>query len=99
MTELDDATAMVRIDPEIMGGDPCFDGTRIPVHDVAELLAAGETIENLLRGYPALDERRIRLAPTYVAVSPPRRRVPTPPWRGSPPTSTYRTQLGELPPA
>lgn len=99
LAELEAAKTTVRVDPEIMGGSPCFDGTRIPIHDVAEMLADGETMENLLRGYPALDEGRIRLAPIYAAAYPRRGRPPTPPWRKSPPISSYRTRLEDLPPA
>jgi hypothetical protein len=32
---------LVVSDPEIMGGDPVFKGTRIPVHQIAELKAQG----------------------------------------------------------
>ena len=99
LAELEAAKATVKVDAEIMGASPCFDGTRIPVHDVAELLMGGETMENLLAMYPALDERRIRLAPIYAAAYPRRGRPPTPSWRRSPPISSVRLRYEDLPPA
>ena len=99
MAELEAAKAAVTVDAEVMGGSPCFDGTRIPVHDVAELLAGAETMANLLAMYPALDERRVRLAPIYAAAYPRRGRPPTPPWRRSAPVSTESLRYEDLPAA
>lgn len=99
LAELEAAKAMVSIDPEIMGGTPCFAGTRIPVHDISDMLANGEAPETLLRHYPSLDEPRLRLAPIYAAAYPRRGRPPTPPWRRSPPKSSERLSYDDLPPA
>lgn len=99
LAELEAAKAMVATDPEIMGGSPCFVGTRIPVHDAADRLAGGETVERLLQDYPALDERRIRLALVYAAAYPRRGRPPVPPWRSRPPISSERLRYEDLPPA
>jgi uncharacterized protein (DUF433 family) len=99
LAELEAAKAMVSTDPEIMGGTPCFAGTRIPVHDISDMMANGDTLETLLRHYPSLDERRLRLAPIYAAAYPRRGRPPTPPWRRSPPTSSERLSYDDLPPA
>jgi len=41
-------------DPKILGGQVCIKGTRIPVTLILDALAAGESIEELLRGYPTL---------------------------------------------
>lgn len=97
LAELEAAKAMVSTDPEIMGGAPCFAGTRLPVHDVADMLANGDAMEALLTAYPALDEHRIHLAPIYAAAYPRRGRPPTPPWRRSPPTSSRRIRYDDLP--
>lgn len=99
LAELEAAKAMVTTDPEIMGGSPCFAGTRIPVHDIADMLANGDTVDALLRAYPSLDERRIRLAPVYAAAYPRRGRPPVPPWRRSPPKESRRIRYDDLPPA
>lgn len=99
LAELEAAKAMVKADPEVMGGSPCFAGTRIPVHDVADMLANGETADALLRAYPSLDARRISLAPVYAAAYPRRGRPPTPAWRRSPPKSSRRIRYDDLPSA
>lgn len=97
LAELGAARAMVATDPDVIGGAPCFAGTRIPVHDVAELLSRGEAVKELLRASPALDERRIRLASVYAAAYPRCGRPPTPPWRASEPLSSETVRLDDLP--
>ena len=56
LADLAAAKAMVAADPEIMGGTPCFAGTRIPVHDIADMMANGDTPAALREGVP--DARR-----------------------------------------
>lgn len=41
---------IVHSDPEIMGGEPVYKGTRIPVVMIADMLAAGDTIESIREG-------------------------------------------------
>ena len=53
---------MVVSDPEIMRGTPVFKGTRIPVDLVADMLAEGATVEEILEGYPTLNKEKIRIA-------------------------------------
>ena len=50
---------MMNIDPEILGGEPCFNGTRVPLETVIDNLAAGITIERILRNYPSLTQEHI----------------------------------------
>jgi uncharacterized protein (DUF433 family) len=68
-------------DPDIMGGDPVFRGTRVPVHMIAELVAQGATPPELIEGYPRLTAEMIRLAPIYAAAYPLRGRPRRQPWR------------------
>jgi uncharacterized protein (DUF433 family) len=49
-------------DPEIMYGKPCIKGTRIPVDLILDKLAAGQPIEDILKGYPQLTNRTFRRA-------------------------------------
>ena len=42
------ARRLVVSDPEIMGSEPVFRGTRIPVHMIAELVVNGSTQAELL---------------------------------------------------
>ena len=43
-------------EPEIMYGKPCIKGTRIPVDLILDKLAAGQSMEDLLEGYPQLSK-------------------------------------------
>jgi len=58
---------MVISDPEIMMGKPVIRGTRITVELILERLAAGESIEQLLEGYPHLIRDDIRSALSFAA--------------------------------
>ncbi|PYT09051.1 MAG: hypothetical protein DMF49_03450 [Acidobacteria bacterium] len=54
-------------DPAICGGVVCIRGTRIPVSLILDALAGGDTIEDLLRGYPTLVREDISAALAYGA--------------------------------
>ena len=100
LVELAAARAMVATDPGVMGGTPCFAGTRVPVHDVADMLTNGDAPAALLEAYPALDERRVRLAGVYAAAYPRRGRPKQALARwSSPPKTSKKLRLGDLPPA
>jgi uncharacterized protein (DUF433 family) len=73
---------MVVSDPEIMRGTPVFRGTRIPVDLVADMLAQGATVEEILGGYPTLSKEKIAIAPLYVRAFPRRGRPGRRPWQG-----------------
>jgi uncharacterized protein (DUF433 family) len=50
-----DQLERITIDPEQCGGRPCIRGLRIRVTDVLQLLAAGETTQEILAEYPYLE--------------------------------------------
>ena len=54
-------------DVNICGGEPCVKGTRIPVKVVLSHLAAGDTVENLLKDFPRLTEADIRACLEYAS--------------------------------
>ena len=62
-----DLLARITIDPEQCGGRPCIRGMRIRVNDVLELLAAGETPEQILADYPYLQLDDIAASLLYAA--------------------------------
>lgn len=74
------AERLAVVDPEILGGAPVFQGTRIPIRMIAELLEQGETPAKLREGYPRLTEEMLRLAPIYAAAYPQRGRPRKRPW-------------------
>lgn len=44
----------VVIDPEVMGGEPCSATTRVPVRNLWDALAAGESLDEFLDGFPTV---------------------------------------------
>jgi uncharacterized protein (DUF433 family) len=87
---------MVVSDPAIMRGTPIFKGSRIPVDLVADMLSQGATAEELLEGYPALDEEKIAAAPLYVRAFPRRGRPQRQPWKAAKPKRRKSFPLGAL---
>jgi uncharacterized protein (DUF433 family) len=96
LRELRRARRLVVSDPEILGGDPVFRGTRVPVHLIAELTAGGSPASELLESYPRLTAEMILLAPVYAAAYPLRGRPRKQPWHGWRLVSTTRIPLREL---
>jgi len=66
------ARKMVIADKGVMGGAPCYKGTRIPVHLVAEMMANGDPLEDMLEHYPRLNEEQLLAAPLYAEAFPER---------------------------
>jgi len=56
--------------PEILGGEPVFEGTRISVRFVGER-AKREPVEDLLEDYPALSSEDVEFARMFVALGRP----------------------------
>lgn len=54
-------------DPEIMGGVPVVEGTRVPVYVILENLEAGYTFEQILENFPSLTRERIQAAVHWAA--------------------------------
>ncbi len=48
------------VDPGIFAGKPIIRGRRLAVEHVLGMLAAGDTMETLLEGYPWLEEEDVR---------------------------------------
>ncbi len=57
----------ISIDPRICHGQACVKGTRIPVHQIVRMLANGDTIEELLKGYPSLERADVLACLDYAA--------------------------------
>jgi uncharacterized protein (DUF433 family) len=57
----------ITLDPEVMGGKPCIRGLRVTVGTVVGLLAAGQSVADILKAYPYLEEEDIREALAYAA--------------------------------
>jgi uncharacterized protein (DUF433 family) len=55
------------VDPEILAGRPVIRGTRLAVEFILELLAAGQTEEDLLTSYPGLTREDILACLSYAS--------------------------------
>lgn len=98
LESLDHAKAVVSIDPAVMSGAPCFVGTRIAVHDLAEMVANGDTVDAVAAAYPSVSPDQIQLAIVYAAAYPRRGRPSAKPaWRNSPTLRSKTLRLGDLP--
>lgn len=71
-------------------------GTRIPVDLIADMLAQGATAEEILEGYPTLDEERIAMAPLCARVFPARKTGNRSPWSGRKPQAERSFRLSDL---
>ena len=58
----------ITIDPQVCHGQACIKGTRIPVHQILQMLANGDTIEDLLREYPSVTRQDIFACFDYAAL-------------------------------
>ena len=50
----------ITVNPQIFGGKPIIRGRRLAVEHVLGMLAAGDTIENILEAYPWLEREDIQ---------------------------------------
>jgi uncharacterized protein (DUF433 family) len=50
---------LISSDPEIMGGTPCFVGTRVPVQTLMDYLEAGDSIDEFLDGFPTVKRAQV----------------------------------------
>ena len=53
--------------PEVLSGQACVRNLRIPVHLILDLLASGQTSEDILKDYPHLEEADIQEAIAYAS--------------------------------
>jgi len=51
--------SVVKIDPEIMSGAPCFVGTRVPIQNLIDYLEGGDSIEDFLEGFPSVSREQV----------------------------------------
>ena len=57
--------AQIISNPEILGGKPIIDGTRISVELILDRLASGMSEKEILKDYPHLNPNQIQAAVTH----------------------------------
>ncbi|MBV9010001.1 MAG: DUF433 domain-containing protein [Verrucomicrobia bacterium] len=45
--------------PDVLGGEPVFTGTRVPVKSLFDHLQAGDSIEEFLQGFPSVKREQV----------------------------------------
>ncbi|MFA6376262.1 MAG: DUF433 domain-containing protein [Candidatus Paceibacterota bacterium] len=54
-------------DPEVCHGKLTFRGTRVMVWQILEMLAAGETVDEILKDFPSITKQHVNAALSYAA--------------------------------
>jgi uncharacterized protein (DUF433 family) len=44
----------IQVDPEILGGKPCFAGTRVPIKALFDYLAHGRPVDEFVADFPTV---------------------------------------------
>ncbi len=97
LSRLDKARNAVVCDDAVLSGTPCIKGTRIPIHDLADMLANGGSIGTILEAFPQLSETHVELAALYAEAYPRRGRPRSEPfWHGRTPSSSSEITLDAL---
>lgn len=58
---------MITSDPAILGGKPIIAGTRIAVSTILDLLAAGLSVDEVLKEYPGLTKKAVQEAISFAS--------------------------------
>ena len=51
--------SVVKVDPEIMSGAPCFAGTRVPIQNLIDYLEGGDSIDEFLEDFPTVTREQV----------------------------------------
>lgn len=50
--------SVVQSDPDVLGGTPVFAGTRVPIKNLLDYLAAGDSLERFLEHFPSVSRQQ-----------------------------------------
>ena len=99
LSSLARARRLITTDEAVLGGAACIKGTRIPAHDIADMLANGDDMRAIREAYPTLVEEQIEAAALYARAYPRRgrpRRASL--WRNRKPVFSSELAFDDLPP-
>jgi uncharacterized protein (DUF433 family) len=98
LSRLERARKAIAVDDAVLSGTPCVKGTRIPAHDIAEMLANGDKIEAILDAWPGLTFSQLDAAACYARAYPRRGRPRNAPaWRSRVPVASGEATLDAPP--
>jgi uncharacterized protein (DUF433 family) len=49
---------IVWVDPDRMSGEPCFNGTRVPVQALIDHIEGNSTLDDFLNGFPSVTRQQ-----------------------------------------
>jgi uncharacterized protein (DUF433 family) len=49
---------VVKVDPEIMSGTPCFAGTRVPARTLIDYIEGGNSLDDFLEDFPTVSRKQ-----------------------------------------
>lgn len=64
---MDKLVERIVCNPKICSGKPTIKGTRIPVHIILDLLAAGENFKGIKKAYPNITYKDIKACLSYAS--------------------------------
>lgn len=97
---LEKAKKMITINKDVLSGTPCLKGTRVAVHDIAEMAVNGDSVSAILAAYPMLTEGLVHAAIAYADAYPRRGRPRQKPlWRKKGLLSSHEVGFDRLSPA
>lgn len=97
IAQLQQARGEVVSDPAVLKGSPVIRGTRIPAHDIAEMLANGDSVGSILEDFPWISRSQIELAAVYARAYPRRGRPRRPHLRGRKQITLSEAAFDDLP--
>jgi len=50
--------SVIQVDSKIMGGTPCFKGTRVPVQNLFDFMEAGDPLSDFLDAFPTVSKEQ-----------------------------------------
>ena len=98
LSRLGRARETITVDHAVLSGTPCVKGTRIPAHDIADMLTNGDSVEAIVEAWPGLTLAQIDAATCYARAYPRRGRPrATPRWRSRVPVASGEMALDAPP--
>ena len=49
---------LITVDPKIMGGEPCFSGTRVPIKNLFDHIEDGSPLNEFFKGFPRVNKQQ-----------------------------------------
>ncbi len=62
---MSDPTGIIHSDPDILGGTPVFAGTRVPLQNLIDYFAGGDSLDEFLRQFPSVRREQAEAALTF----------------------------------